>query len=821
MTVKDCILAKKAAGLVDGARAKAAADLFDELEAEATARMGPEGARAWAGAETRRIIQQQTNTKNRQLLLQTVAAGRLQKDLAGWRDTKGQKSMGKALESLIEHRPDSAAAFSSVQGRYKAVLGQAHSLMADTLERFRHGLLGRSYNAAQLDNVVRELYGEATGDMGARAYAQAWGEAAEFVRLRRNQAGGAHIAKRADWGLPQSHDTLLVRQVGRGAWVGFTIDLLDSSKMVDGITGKAFTRAQLKTALESVYGNIRTQGWASRVPSSQPLGKKLANRRLEHRFLVFKDPASWLEYNQKFGERDIFTSMTHHLDSMSREISELEILGPNPDASLRLMRQMVEKDAAGARAAVQAQAKKSLAVSETMMQLYRGSLNDPINAKAARVMGGTRNLLTSVQLGAAVLSAASDMAFMATTARYNGLSATRAMRRMLGHLAGGENKRLAVRAGLIAEDWTENALGMQRYMNESGVNRSMQLLPNATIRLSGLSAYTQAGRHAFGMEVMATLAENAGKKFDDLDPLLQSLLTRYSLDGQWDAIRASTPYKHKGAVFIRPEDISTAKAATGDDLATRYLEMIKVETEFAVPKESLRARAFTTGGTRPGTWPGELVRAVGMYKSFPVTIMMTHMRRALAQPGAHKWKYSADLMIGMTIMGAFAMQLKQMVAGKDPRPMTGKNAQKFWGAAMLQGGGLGLAGDLLFSDVNRFGGGLPTTIAGPVVALADDMRNLTVGNLMELTGGENTNFNREAVKFFSKYTPGKSIWYARLMLERELFDRMQYWADPVHARQQWRKREANTAKNYGQQFWWRPGKTTPDRAPDIENVAGN
>ena len=43
-------------------------------------------------------------------------------------------------------------------------------------------------------------------------------------------------------------------------------------------------------------------------------------------------------------------------------------------------------------------------------------------------------------------------------------------------------------------------------------------------------------------------------------------------------------------------------------------------------------------------------------------------------------------LIGTTLMGALAMQLKGLVGqGQDPRPMG--NA-KFWGAAMLQGGGL-------------------------------------------------------------------------------------------------------------------------------------
>ncbi len=190
----------------------------------------------------------------------------------------------------------------------------------------------------------------------------------------------------------------------------------------------------------------------------------------------------------------------------------------------------------------------------------------------------------------------------------------------------------------------------------------------------------------------------------------------------------------------------------------------------------------------------------------------------MSQKGmAGKGTYFADLLISATLMGGLALQLKEMSKGRDPRPM---DTQEFWGAAFLQGGGLGIYGDFLFSDVNRFGGGLAQTIAGPNVALLDDVRRLTAGNIMEAASGEDTNAGAELIRFAQDYTPGSSIWYARLGLERLVWDRLQIMTDPK-AKQKMRKRERKYKKDYGQKYWWAPGDARPTRSPNLDNALGN
>jgi hypothetical protein len=112
---------------------------------------------------------------------------------------------------------------------------------------------------------------------------------------------------------------------------------------------------------------------------------------------------------------------------------------------------------------------------------------------------------------------------------------------------------------------------------------------------------------------------------------------------------------------------------------------------------------------------------------------------------------------------------------------------------------------------------LAETVAGPVVGLANDIKNLTIGNVIEAAKGEDTNIASEAIRFAGRYTPGSTLWYTRLGLERLVIDQLQMMADPK-ARSKLRRLEGRYRTDYGQKYWWRPGETEPRRAPDMGNI---
>jgi len=707
----------------------------------------------------------------------------------------------------------------------KAVTRSATRKMDEFLATFRRNIVGETRNKAQLKNVVREIFGEETGDASAREMAQAWKAASEYLRTRFNAAGGA-IAKRVDWGMPQIHDSMSVLKAGYAEWRDFIAPRLDLNKMKDEQTGLPFSEQKLEFALRDAYEAISTDGFNKLKPGAMSGNKSFALRQQDHRFFVFKNADNWMEYQQKFGNPNAFDAMMGHIDMMSRDIAMMEVLGPNPAATTNFIKQTLDKEARttpkGQREKAINRARKAGNTIDALYSAITGSINAPVDSVIASTFVGLRQILTSAQLGGAFIAASSDINFGRIARSMVGLPQTKMLKKYLDFvnpLGLEEKSKLAIRLGLTAEGWSTIAAAQMRYVGDVSGPEITRRMADFVMRASLLSPWTNAGRWSFGMEFLGNLADNAGKTFKQLDPMMQKTLDHYGIGAdKWEIVRTTPLYEYEGASFLRAEDIEARTDIRSDlarDLATNLLAMVETETNFAVPSSSLRGRTALTGDTRPGTLAGELTRSFAMYKNFGVTLVNTHIMRGLAQPTQRaKGTYFADLLISTTLMGALAMQLKEMAKGRDPRPMTDP---EFWGAAMLQGGGLGIYGDFLFSDVNRYDRGLAETIAGPVVGFADDVRKLTIGNVTQAIKGEDTNIGSEFINFAGRYTPGSTLWYSRLALERMVLDQGKLWADP-DARSKMRRLESRYKREYGQNFWWRPGKTTPERGPEVSNV---
>jgi hypothetical protein len=162
-----------------------------------------------------------------------------------------------------------------------------------------------------------------------------------------------------------------------------------------------------------------------------------------------------------------------------------------------------------------------------------------------------------------------------------------------------------------------------------------------------------------------------------------------------------------------------------------------------------------------------------------------------------------------------------LVAGRDPTNMDPTENPAFIAQAAFQGGGLGIMGDFINSATSRTGQSALASNLGPVASSADDLLGfLKVGRNSrgQIQVGPN-NPGKALRQLIQNNTPGSSLWYARLAFSREVLDKLQAEIDPDYYqsfdRMEKRAAQDNTA------YWWRPGKTAPDRAPNLENTAGH
>ena len=83
-----------------------------------------------------------------------------------------------------------------------------------------------------------------------------------------------------------------------------------------------------------------------------------------------------------------------------------------------------------------------------------------------------------------------------------------------------------------------------------------------------------------------------------------------------------------------------------------------------------------------------------------------------------------------------------------------------------------------------------------------------------MASGEETTYGRDVSDFLRQYTPGASLWYARLALERLIFDNIQKMIDP-----KFNDRIIRRINKYrdeqDKEYFWKPGESFPERTPKI------
>jgi hypothetical protein len=385
------------------------------------------------------------------------------------------------------------------------------------------------------------------------------------------------------------------------------------------------------------------------------------------------------------------------------------------------------------------------------------------------------------------------------TRRFTGIPAANAVvgyLKLLNPLARSDREH-AIRLGLVAEEASKHVAGQGRFLGEVLTGELSSRLAEGVLRASGLSAWTQAGRWAFGMEMMAHVTHESGRSFTGLSAPFRRTLERYGFGAaEWDALRATPKQEHRGSKWIMPEDIADQR------LRDRLMEMVLTETDYAVPVASVRTRAMFNRLQR-GTWIGEIARSALLFKSFGISMVLTHGRRMMEEQGFSRLRYAAGMIVTTTLLGALAKQLKALDRGEDPAPM---NDEAFWAQAMAQGGGFGIYGDFVNSATSRFDDDIYSTMAGPIASDLVALKRL----------GASKNRGRQLIRILKSDLPGSSLWYVKLALNRAVMDQLQMQIDPDYYDSFERMEER--ARKAGSGYWWRPGETTPERSPNYENA---
>ena len=391
--------------------------------------------------------------------------------------------------------------------------------------------------------------------------------------------------------------------------------------------------------------------------------------------------------------------------------------------------------------------------------------------------------------------------------------------------------------GMIAESLISD---LNRWQGENIANTWSGRLANSTMKLSLMNAWTDTMRRGFSLTMMAGMGKLSGKKWSALTEWDRSHLARKGItEADWDVVNTAQLSDYRGQKMLTPEAIAASGHPEANQVTAKILGFITDESEFAVMNPDITTRAIQTwGGQQAGTGLGEFARMTMQFKSFPIAMISRHWRRMLeakAVEGApamlggqyggmgfgpvtvNKAAYTAALAVSGTILGAIAFQTKQVVQGKDPIDMT---TPKFWTRAIAQGGGAGFMGDIVLGDTTQDRSPLDSLsrlTMGPSFGSLADAWELTKGNFDEWNAGKDTHAGAEALRFAKGHLPYVSLWYSKAALDHLLLHSLQENLSPGYLDRQ----RSKAQKDWQQGYWWTPGETAPDRAPDVSAIGGN
>jgi hypothetical protein len=373
---------------------------------------------------------------------------------------------------------------------------------------------------------------------------------------------------------------------------------------------------------------------------------------------------------------------------------------------------------------------------EWIMDELDGSANIPVDGFWAKALSIARTLETQRLMGGVVMSQLGDLAVAASELKYHGVDPfsryTIPISNIVYSLPGTKKaqKELAEAIGIIPEAIMGDLL--ERFDNVE-IPGKLNELTNIFMRMTGMNAWTDGQRAGLGLALSNIYASMASQSYSNLPKGTKILFKKYGISsGVWDKIRSAKLDEIDGRKYLNPKEIEKIDFNAAQKFRTFLMDRLYQ----GVLQPDAYTRTITTGGGKRGTPSGEIFRTMFQFKRFMASMFTQVWGRDLAigqQAGFGKYGGIGELFVMSSLLGFISYSMKEIAKGREPiNPL--ENPGGALAAGALQGGGVGIFGDFIFNDVNRFGVSLLGTMAGPLPGRVE----LFVKQLHKVKNGESS-----------------------------------------------------------------------------------
>lgn len=653
----------------------------------------------------------------------------------------------------------------------------------------------------------------------------------EFWRQEANRQG-AFIEKLPGYSIAQTHDVMKLTphkidgkmetvEDAFKRWADFIKPKLD--------WGRTFKGMKTDKVLREIWDGLSTgvhltydQGIGINVGGNR--AQRLSNSRKLH----FKDGESFYLYNQEYGMGNLVYGYNQGLQRLAKNSALIGEMGVNPkkliDDLYDVMKISTSRSGEALDRSIMSVGDMDYHWDPGVKNLFievTGKNKVPASNTLAQIGTIARGVNSMCKLGMATISSFSDIATQISQATYMGISRSESLMNIGKTLTDisrkgmtPAEKQMLSSFGLVAESLISN---LHEHINAGSMgNGWLAKAQNRYFKMIGLDWWTTSLKKSMALSLNHDLGEFLanGKQFGELRGTMQKMLESYNLGQNEMKLLKSMPLiKENGRNFIDanyvqhiPDDIvarylgitdkeagyATKIKNTKIDLETKLRSFVYDRVIASVIEPDVNVKAWLNQGTQVGTVSGEIARSVGQFKSFAISIIARAVNPWIFNTsGMERAMGLGEMMLATTALGYLAISCKDVVRGKTPPELNEKTALR----AMLQGGALGLFGDILFGE-STTNASLVGSMAGPVGNMIDDAYSVYVA------AREGNDAAAMALKKGRNYLPGQNIFWAKLPLDYLLMYRLQEWANPGYLD----RMERNLYNRTGQEYWLSPSE---------------
>lgn len=599
----------------------------------------------------------------------------------------------------------------------------------------------------------------------------------QTIAINRANLAGAYITPLEGYITRQTHNSAKLRQVGFEGWLEFIYPLLDYNRTgkvdLKGVFNNLATNTHLKETDEYLnlsFSKNRGVNIAELVSASRKLHFKSAESWLKYQkeFGYYSSPnivdaiLKPLVTPQSF----IADSITGNLGMLGKSIGILETMGSNPESMLAHLQTTFIKE-------LQEKVGVGMANSNLFSEFVSLKRTSKFNNRLELMLGVTpeipqveailssyRSLKCMSNLGSTVISSFPDAATFVSELQNNGIPILESYASLIKVATSAFYAKEKKEFGQLLGIGVDSLLGgsYSRIAAEQPVVGNIAKTTNAFFKLNCMNWWDNSWKSTMGNLLSHNLAVQVDKPFKSLYQGLQNLLTRYGIDEHNWYLYKNLIQTVGGNQYLIPDS-----SLLPDNLLQKYLQaqgkninslniarlrqdltnnlrrylLDRVDTAIPTPHTAERAAMQLANlGIKPGSPLAQVVQCIMQFKTFAYSYMVRllksitidqipiHEQRGVGLFDIGTWKDIAksmqnpitlkilpQLLLGTTSLGYLSINALRLLRGQE---LLKPNEEGVFTASLLKGGGLGLYGDFIFGEYDRYNHNLLESLSGPI-----------------------------------------------------------------------------------------------------------